>query len=60
MAQTPLVGQGLLISRIHDLTQFYTPVLVGLLWMRDQPDAVTSTRQHTTLTTDRRPCPRGF
>jgi hypothetical protein len=25
---------------------------VGLLWTCDQPDAETSTRQHTTLTTD--------
>ena len=30
----------------------------GLLWTRDRPVAQTSTRQHTTLTTDRQPCPR--
>ena len=30
---------------------------VGLLWMSEQPHAETSTSQHTTLTTDRPPCP---
>ena len=30
---------------------------VGLLWASDQPVAQTSTRQHTTITTDRHPCP---
>ena len=29
---------------------------VGLLWTSDQPDAETSTWQHTTLTTDKHPC----
>ena len=29
-----------------------TPLSVGLLWTSDQPDAETSTWQHTTLTTD--------
>jgi len=28
----------------------------GLLWTSDQPDAETSTWQHTTLTTDWHPC----
>jgi len=28
------------------------------LWMSDQPDAEDSTCQHTTLTTDKHPCPR--
>jgi hypothetical protein len=57
MAQQPLVGQGLLIietSRSHS----DTPQSVGLLWTSDQPDAETSTRQHTTLRGDRYPCPR--
>jgi hypothetical protein len=52
MSQQPLVGQGLLIieaSRSHTLD---TPQSVGLLWTSDQPVAETSTRQHTTLTTD--------
>jgi len=54
------VGHGLLIieaSRSHSVT----PHLTGLLWTSDHPDAGTSTRQHTTITTDRYPCPRrGF
>ena len=29
-----------------------------LLWMTDRPDAETSTWQHTTLTSNRQPCPR--
>jgi hypothetical protein len=51
MAQQPLVGQGLLIieaSRSHS----DTPQSVGLLWTSDQPDAETSTWQHTTLKRD--------
>jgi hypothetical protein len=35
-----------------------TPQSVGLLWTSDQPDAETYTWKHTTLTTDRHPCPR--
>ena len=31
---------------------------ITLLWTSDQPDAQISTRQHTTLTRDRYPCPR--
>jgi len=53
-ARQSLVGQGLLIidaSRSHS----GTPHSVGLLWTSDQSD-VTSTWQHTTLTTDRHPC----
>ena len=34
-----------------------TPHSVGFLWMSDQPDAETSTWQHTKLITDRHPCP---
>ena len=33
---------------------------VGLLWTSDQPVAETSTWQHTTLTTDKHPCPGGI
>jgi hypothetical protein len=58
VAQQPLVGQGHLIieaSRSHS----DTPHTVGLLWTSDQPDAETSTWQHTKLTTiDRHPRPR--
>ena len=37
-----------------------TPQSVGLLWTSDQPVAETSTWQHTTLTTDKHPCPGGI
>jgi hypothetical protein len=48
MVQQPPVGQGLIIikaSRSHS----HTWRSVGLLWTSDQPDAETSTLQHTTL-----------
>jgi len=51
MAQQPLVGQSLLIieaSRLHPDTL----LSVGLLWTSDQPDAETSTWQHTSQETD--------
>jgi hypothetical protein len=55
--QQLLVVHGLLIteaSRSHsDASRS-----VGLLCKSDQPDAETSTWQHTTLTRDRHPCPR--
>ena len=57
LAQQPPVRQSLLIikaSRSHS----DTPHSVELLWTSDQPDAETSTWQHTTLTRDRCPCPR--
>jgi hypothetical protein len=50
-AQQPLVVQGLPIikgSKSHS----DTPHSVGLLWTSDQPDAETSTWQHTTQQTD--------
>ena len=37
-----------------------TPHSIGLLWTSDQSVAETSTWQHTTLTTDIHPCPRGI
>jgi hypothetical protein len=49
MAQQFLVGQGFLIieaSRSHS----GTPHSLGYLWTSDQPEAETSTWQHTTLT----------
>jgi hypothetical protein len=55
VTQQPLVGEGLLIieaSRPHS----NAPNSVGLLWTSDQPDANTSTWEHTTLTRDRHPC----
>jgi len=51
-ATAPVV-QDLLISRIHDHPQLDTSHSVGLLWTNDQPDAESSTWQHTTLTRDR-------
>jgi len=51
------VGQGLLIVEAL-WSHTNTPLLAGLLWTSDQPIAETSTWQHTTLTTDRHPCPR--
>jgi hypothetical protein len=43
-----------------EITHKHT-TLLELLWTSDQPDAETSTWQHTTLTTDRHPClPAGF
>jgi len=53
MVQQPLVGQGLPIiedSLSHSDT----------LWTRDQPDAETSTSQHTTLVRDKIPLPGGI
>jgi hypothetical protein len=58
MAQQPLAGQGHLIieaSQSHTDTQHS----VWLLWTSDQPNAETSTWQHTTLTRDGRACPCG-
>ena len=55
VALWPNVSHGLLIlevSRSHTTTQS-----VGLLWMSAQQVAETSTWQHTTLTTDKHPCP---
>ena len=46
------------VSRLHDHSYLDIPHLVGLLWTSDQPDAETSTWQHTTLTRDRLPCTR--
>ena len=56
LTQQPLVGQGLL-SIEASRSQSDTPHSVGLLWTSDQPVAETTTRQHTTFTRDRHPCP---
>jgi hypothetical protein len=50
MAQQPPVGQDLLIIE-DSWSHADTPHSVGLLWTSDQPDAETSTWQHTTPTT---------
>ena len=57
-ACSPIAGYGLLILEVFEITYLDTPQSVGLLWTSDQPVAETSTWQHTTLTTDRHPCPR--
>jgi len=49
------VGQGLLIIEAS-WSHWDTWQSIGLLWTSDQPDANTSTWQHTTLTTGRRSC----
>jgi hypothetical protein len=47
--KSPLVGQWLIIqaSQSHSLD---TPQWIGFPWTSDQPDAVTSSRHHKTLT----------
>jgi hypothetical protein len=57
VAQQPYTGIGRLILEVSEITH-NTPHWVGLLWKSDRPVAETSTRQHTTLTTDRYPHPR--
>jgi len=49
------VGQNLICKASSSHSD--TPHSAGLLWTSDRPVAETSTRQHTTLTTDRHPCP---
>ena len=43
---------------LHLMTYKDTRQSVGLPWTRDRPVAGTCTWQHTTLTTDKHPCPR--
>jgi hypothetical protein len=50
MARQPQVGQCLLF--IQPSRSNLDTYSVGLLWMSEQPDVETFTRQHTTLTTD--------
>ena len=61
MTQQTLAGQGL-ITIEASRSDSNTPHSVGLLWAGDQPDAETSTRKHTTLTTGIQtpPLPRGI
>jgi len=54
---SPLVGQGLLIIE-GSWSHSDTPQSIVLLWTSDQPDAETSTWQHTLLPTDKHPCSR--
>jgi hypothetical protein len=60
MAQQPPVGQGLLIIEASR-SRSDTPHSVGLLWTSDQPDADTSTWQHTNTHKRQTPMPpEGF
>jgi hypothetical protein len=54
MSQQPLVGQCVLIIE-SSRSYSDTPHSVGFLWTSDQPDAETSSWQHTTFTRDIRP-----
>ena len=53
-------GSGLSPPRFRGflITHNDEPQSEGLLWTSDQPVAETCTWQHTTLTTDKHPCPR--
>jgi hypothetical protein len=53
-------GPGPPHSRGFQITHNYAPQSVGLLWTSDQLVAETCTWQHTTLTTDKLPCPGGI
>jgi len=58
IVQQPLVDQDLLIIGVS-LSHSDTSHSVGLLWTCDQPDAQTSTWQHTTLAGERYLYPPG-
>jgi hypothetical protein len=57
MALQPNAGYDLLIHEVFRDHTHDAPQLVELLWTSDQSVVETSTGQHTTLTTDRNPCP---
>jgi len=57
-ATAPQRARSSSFTRFLDHTHNDALQSVGLLWTRDQLVAQTSTWQHTTLTTDRHPCPR--
>jgi hypothetical protein len=59
MAQQPLLDQHLLISEASR-SHSNTPHSVWLYWRRDRQVAGTSTRQNSTFTRDRHPCPGGI
>jgi hypothetical protein len=60
VALRPNAGHGLLILEVFWITHNDAPQSVRLLWTSDQLVAETSNLQHTTLTTDKHPCPRGI
>jgi hypothetical protein len=53
---SPVAGFSLLVFEVS-WSHKDAPQSVGLLWTSDQSVAETSTWQHTTLTTDKHPCP---
>jgi hypothetical protein len=53
---SPVAGFSLLVFEVS-WSHNDAPQSVGLLWASDQSVAETSTWQHTTLTTDKHPCP---
>ena len=53
----PVAGFSLLIFRGFLITHNDAPQSVGLFWTSDQSVTETCTWQHTTLTTDKHPCP---
>jgi len=57
VALQPNARHGLLILDEVSRSHSDLPHSMGVLWMSDQPVAVISTWQHTTLTTDKHPCP---
>jgi len=57
VALRPNAGHGLLILEVSRSHKNNALQSVGLLWTSDQLVAETSTCQHTTLTTDKHPCP---
>jgi hypothetical protein len=57
LVQQPPVGQGFLIIKASP-SPLETPYTVGLLWTSDQPNAETSTSQHTTFSRDKTTMPR--
>jgi len=58
LVRQPPSGPGPPHSRGFYITHSDAPQSVGLLWTSDQLVAETCTWQHTTLTTDKRPCCR--
>jgi hypothetical protein len=54
----PVSGLILLVLRCFLITQNEAPLSIGLLWTSVQLVVEISTWQHTTLTTDKHPCPR--
>ena len=59
LGATHLMGQGLLIIEASQ-SHLNAPHSVGILWTSDQPDAETTSLQHTTFAKYRHLCPDGI